>query len=56
MDALRIYYAEKIRPLKLRANGSLHNYIDQFQGLSILWRAIDMTVPSEYRLVTQMVK
>ena len=27
-DPLRIYYAEKIRPLKLRANGSLHNYID----------------------------
>ena len=27
-DPLRIYYAEKIRSLKLRANGSLHNYID----------------------------
>ena len=56
LDALRIYYAEKIRSLKLRANGSLHNYIDQFQGLSILWRAIDMTVQPEYRLVTQMVE
>ena len=32
-DPLRIYYAEKIRSLKLRANGSLHNYIDRFQGL-----------------------
>ena len=29
-DPLRIYYAEKIRSLKLRANGSLHDYIDQF--------------------------
>ena len=29
-DSLRIYYAEKIRSLKLRANGSLHDYIDQF--------------------------
>ena len=53
-DPLRIYYAEKIGSLKLRDNGSLHNYIDRFQGLAILWRAIDMTVQPEYRLVTQM--
>ena len=32
----RIYYAEKISSLKLRSNGSLHDYIDWFQGLAIL--------------------
>ena len=55
-DPLRIYYADKIRSLKLGANGSLHNYIDRFQGLVIQWRAINMTVHPEYRLVTQMVE
>ena len=54
-DPLRIYYAEKIRSLKLRANGSLHNYIDQLQGLAILWQTINMTVQTEYMFVTQMV-
>ena len=56
LDPLRIYYAEKIRLLKLRANGSLHNYIDRLQGMTILWRAIDMTVQPDYRLVPQMVE
>ena len=53
---LSIYYGEKIILLKLRSNGSLHYYIDRFQGLAILWRAIDTTVQTEHRLVTQMVK
>ena len=44
LDQLRLYYAEKIRSLKLRSNVSLHNYIDRFQGLEILWRAIGRTV------------
>ena len=29
LDQLRLYYAEKIRSLNLRSNGSLHNYIDR---------------------------
>ena len=41
--------------LKLQANGSLHDYIDRFQGLSILWREINTTVQAGDNLVTQMV-
>ena len=37
-------------------DGSLHNYIDRFQGLAILWREIDATVHPEHRLVTQMIE
>ena len=44
-----------MRSLKLRANGSLHDYIDGFQGLAILWREIDPSVQAEEKLVTQMV-
>ena len=46
LDPLRFFYADKIRLLKLRANGSLHYYIDHFQGLAILWREIDPEVQS----------
>ena len=56
LDPLRLYYAEKIRSLKLRSNGSTQDYIDRFQGLEILRRAIDTTVQPEHRLVTQMVE
>ena len=56
LDPLRLFYAEKIRSLKLKANGLLHYYIDRFQGLEIMWRAIDTSVQLEYRLVTQMVE
>ena len=45
-----------ISPLKLRSNGILHNYIDRFQGLAILWQTINMTVQTEYMFVTQMVE
>ena len=55
LDPLRIYYLDKMRLLKLRANGSLHDYIDCFQGLAILWREIDPTVQAEDRFVTQVV-
>ena len=41
LDPLRIYYSDNMRSLKPRANGSLHDYIDRFQGLAILWREID---------------
>ena len=34
----------------------LVEYIDQFQGLEILWKEIDYIVEPEDRLVTQMVK
>ena len=36
LGPLRIYYADKIWLLKLRSNGSLHDYIDRFQGLAII--------------------
>ena len=51
LDPLRVFYADKIRSLKLKSNGSLHNYIDCFQGLAILWQEIDPAVQSEDRLV-----
>ena len=54
LDPLRVFYADKIRSLKLESNGSLHNYIDCFQGLAILWQEIDPAVHSEDRLVNQM--
>ena len=44
LDPLRIYYADNIRSLKLRINGSLHDYIYRFQGFSILWWEIDPAV------------
>ena len=53
---LRIFYAERIRSLKLSYNGSLHDYIDRFQGLAILWRGINDTVQPEHRIVTQIVE
>ena len=52
LDTLRIYYSEKMRSLKLKVNGSLHCYIDRFQGLAILWREIDPSVQAEDKLVT----
>ena len=42
--------------LKLNASGSLVEYIDQFQGLTIFWREIYKTFELEDRLVTQMVE
>ena len=56
MDPLRIFYAERIISIKLRSNGSLHDYIDRLQGLEILWREIYPTVQLEHRIVTQMVE
>ena len=36
LDPLRVFYADNTGSLKLRANCSLHDYIDRFQGLAIL--------------------
>ena len=47
LDPLMVFYADNIRLFKLRANGSLHEYIDRFQGLAILWREIDPAVQLE---------
>ena len=44
LDPLRRFYGEKIRLLKLKSGGSLGNYIEQFQGLAILWRKINTNV------------
>ena len=46
LDPLRFFYADKIRLLKICANGSLHDYIDRFQGLAILLREIKPAVQS----------
>ena len=46
---------EKIWSLKIRYNGSLHYYIDRFQGLAIMWGEIKDTVQPDHRFVTQMV-
>ena len=56
LGPLRIYYAEKIRSLKFSYDGSLPGYIGRFQGLAILWQAIDTTTQLEHRLVTQTVE
>ena len=56
LDPLRQFYLEKIGLLKLNASGSLVEYIDQFQGLTIFWREIYKTVELEDSLVTQMVE
>ena len=56
LDPLRRFYGDKIRQLKLKYDGSLGDYIKQFQGLEILWREIDTQFKPEYRLVTQMVE
>ena len=53
---LRLYCNDKFRSLKLRYNGSIHYYIDRFQGLLILWRVIGTTFHTHHRLVTQMVE
>ena len=55
IDPLRQFYSDKLRSLKVCVNGSLHDYIDRFQGLAILWREIDPTVQAEEKLVTQLV-
>ena len=55
IDPLRQFYSDKLRSLKLRVNGSLHDYIDRFQGLAILWRDIDPTIQAEGKLVMQLV-
>ena len=54
LDPLRLFYVEKIRSLKLKSGGSLHDYIDRFQGLEILWQAMNTSVHPGYRIVTQM--
>ena len=56
LDPLKIYYVDKIRLLRLRSNGSLHDYIDRLQGLAIMWRDIDPAVQLEDRIVNQMVE
>ena len=56
MDSLRHFYGEKIRSLKLKSDGFLVEYIDQFQGLAIIWQEICQSIESKYRLVTQMVE
>ena len=38
IDPLRQFYSDKMRYLKLHVNSSIHDYIDRFQGLAILWR------------------
>ena len=40
----------------LEAGGSLVRYIDQFQGLGILWPEIYQSIESKGQLVNQMVK
>ena len=55
IDPLNSYYHDKLRSLKLRVNGSLHDYIDKFQGLAILWREINPSIQAEEKLVTQLV-
>ena len=55
IDPLNSYYHDKLRSLKLRVNGSLHDYIDKFQGLAILWREINLSIQAEEKLVTQLV-
>ena len=54
LDPLRIFYAENIWSFKLRSTGSIHDYIEQFQGMAIMWQEIDATMQPEHRLVTQM--
>ena len=56
LDPVRRLYGEKIRSLKIKSGGLLGDYIEQFQGLDILWREIDTDVQPEYMLVTQMVE
>ena len=55
IDPLNSYYHDKLRSLKLRVHGSLHDYIDKFQGLAILWREINPSIQAEEKLVTQLV-
>ena len=53
---LRSLYWENIRSIKLQAVGLLINYIEQFQGLEIIWQEINKNVEPKDRIVTQMVK
>ena len=55
IDPLNSYYHDKLGGLKLCVNGSLHDYIDRFQGLAILWREINPLIQPEEKLVTQLV-
>ena len=55
IDPLNSYYHDKLGGLKLCVNGSLHDYIDRFQGLAILWREINSLIQPEEKLVTQLV-
>ena len=55
-DPMKRLYGEKIWLLKLKAGGSLVEYIVRFQGLAILWQWIDYSIEPEDRLVTQMAK
>ena len=56
LDPLRQLYGNKIRLLNLKSGGSLFEYIDHFQGLSIIWREINPSVEPKFRLVTQMIE
>ena len=55
IDPLKQLYSDKLRSLKIRVNGSLHDYIDIFQVLAILYREIYPTIQAEEKLVTQLV-
>ena len=55
INPLKQFYQDRLRSLKLCVNGSLHDYIDRFQGLAILWREIDPTIQAEEKLITQLV-
>ena len=55
IDPLNSYYLDKLGCLKLRVGGSLHDYIDRFQGLAIFWRDINPLIQPEEKLVTQLV-
>ena len=55
VDPMNAFFHDKLSSLKLRAGGSLHDYIDKFQGLVILWREINPMMREEEKLVQQMV-
>ena len=42
--------------INISSNESIHNYIERFQGLEILWKEIDTTVQPAHMLVTQIFK
>ena len=56
LDPLRYFYGENIRLLKLKAGGSLVEYIERLYSLGILWQEIEKNVDPEDRIVTKMVE